>query len=108
MPAKRMTERFQKAAQDMRGVTGDIQRELEATRAELKRGVLELPAEAQESTSAMRRVVAEQIKALNDLTEIVTRAGRRGDVSLPIDHAASRRPARRGRSPRRASRGGGP
>ncbi len=88
----KVTERFQKAAQDMRGITGDIQRELEATRAELKRGVLELPAEAQESTSAMRRVVAEQIKALNDLTEIVTRSGRRGDVSLPIDHVASRRP----------------
>jgi hypothetical protein len=40
----------------------------------------------------MRRVVAEQIKALNDLTEIVTRAGRRGEVSLPIDQTP-RRPA---------------
>ena len=87
----KVTERFQKAAQEMRGVTGEIQRELEATRAELKRGVLELPQETQESASAMRRVVAEQIKALNDLTDIVTRAGRRGDVSLPIDQGTPRR-----------------
>jgi hypothetical protein len=89
----KVTDRFQKAAQDMRGVTVDIQRELETTRAELKRGVLELPQETQESASAMRRVVAEQIKALNDLTEIVTRSGRRGDVSLPIEQAPPRRAA---------------
>jgi ABC-type transporter Mla subunit MlaD len=90
----KVTERFQSAAKDMRSVTADIQRELEATRAELKRGVLELPRETQESTSAMRRVVSEQIKALNELTEIVTKSGRRNDVS---------RPATAGRVARRAA-----
>ncbi|MFA6967592.1 MAG: hypothetical protein WC281_18500, partial [Bosea sp. (in: a-proteobacteria)] len=89
----KVTERFQGAAQDMRGVAAEIQRELEETRAELKRGVLDLPRETQESTSAMRRVVAEQIKALNELTEIVTRSGRRSDVALPVDTGQSRRSA---------------
>ena len=89
----KVTERFQGAAQDMRGVAAEIQRELEETRAELKRGVLDLPRETQESTSAMRRVVAEQIKALNELTEIVTRSGRRSDVALPVDAGQSRRSA---------------
>ena len=79
----------------MRNVTAEIQRELEATRAELKRGVLDLPRETQESTAAMRRVVAEQIKALNELTEIVTSSGRRSDVSLPADAPAAPRRRRR-------------
>ncbi|OYW99751.1 MAG: hypothetical protein B7Z14_11075, partial [Bosea sp. 32-68-6] len=74
-------------------VSAEIQRELEETRAELKRGVLDLPRETQESTSAMRRVVAEQIKALNELTEIVTRSGRRSDIALPVDAGQSRRSA---------------
>ena len=49
-----------------------IQQELKL-RAELKRGLTELPKETSESTATMRRVVAEQIQALNDLSEIVTR-----------------------------------
>jgi hypothetical protein len=80
----KVSERFQSAAQDMRSVSAEIQQELEATRAELKRGVLDLPRETQESTAAMRRVVAEQIKALNELTEIVTRSGRSADVARPV------------------------
>jgi hypothetical protein len=86
----KVTERFQGAAQDMRSVTADIKRELEATRAELSRGVLDLPRETQESTAAMRRVVSEQIKALNELTEIVTKSGRRNDVTLPAEAPARR------------------
>jgi hypothetical protein len=45
----------------MRDVARDVHRELEATRAELKQGVLNLPEEAEESTSALRKVVNEQI-----------------------------------------------
>ncbi|MGL4728744.1 MAG: hypothetical protein ACRCWO_08300 [Bosea sp. (in: a-proteobacteria)] len=75
------TEQFQQAASELRSMSATIQQELAATRAELKRGVLELPRETQEATSAMRRVVAEQIKALNDLSEIVAGSGRALDVS---------------------------
>jgi hypothetical protein len=67
----------------MRSMSAEIHRELETTRTELKKGVLDLPRETQESTAAMRRVVADQIKALNELTEIVSRSGRSSDVARP-------------------------
>src|SRR5690606_34212375 len=51
---------------------------------------IEMPRETQETTAAMRRVVADQIKALNELTEIVTRSGRAVDV---VEAAQPRRPA---------------
>ena len=55
--------RFRDTMGELRGMTGQIQRELDATRAELRRGVVELPQETQETTANMRRVVADQIKA---------------------------------------------
>ena len=72
--------RFRDAAQELRGMTAQIQRELESTRAELKRGVLELPKETEESASAMRRVVSDQIKALNELASLVTRSNKAVDT----------------------------
>jgi hypothetical protein len=76
-----MNERFAVAARDLRGMAEEVQRSLELTREELKRGVLELPEETRESAAAMRRVVADQIKALSELNEIVARHGRRADLS---------------------------
>jgi hypothetical protein len=78
------TERYKAVSQELRAMTGEIQRELETTRQELRRGAMELPRETSEQTAAMRRVVAEQIKALNELTDIVARSGRMYDVSEPI------------------------
>jgi hypothetical protein len=77
------TERYKTVSQELRSMTGEIQRELEATRKELQRGALELPRETAEQTAAMRRVVSDQIKALNELTDIVTRSGRSFDISEP-------------------------
>jgi hypothetical protein len=42
----------------------------------LKKGVIDMPAEAKESTTAIRRAVAEQINALKELSAIVAKAGR--------------------------------
>ncbi|MGP0058617.1 MAG: hypothetical protein ACLPID_04945 [Beijerinckiaceae bacterium] len=77
------TERFQNAATEMRGLAHEIKRELEATRGELQRNAVSLPQEASEQAAAMRRVVADQIKALNELTELVARSGRSYDLSEP-------------------------
>ena len=100
------TERFKQSAADVRTMAGEIQRELEATRQELRRGVLELPQETSEQASAMRRVISDQIKALNELAGIVVefrrrlrRLGsrRRAEArSAPArrTHAAPRRPRR--------------
>ncbi|RAI17840.1 hypothetical protein CH337_15300, partial [Rhodoblastus acidophilus] len=75
------TERYKAVAQELRGMSAEIQRELEATRQELRRGALELPRETSEQAAAMRRVVADQIKALNELTDIVARSGRALDIA---------------------------
>jgi hypothetical protein len=77
------TERFQNAATEMRGLAHEIKRELESTRGELQRNAVSLPQEAAEQAAAMRRVVADQIKALNELTELVARSGRSYDLSEP-------------------------
>ena len=77
------TQRFGTATDEIRKTAGTIREELEATRAELSRGVLDMPAEAKESTTAIRRAVTEQINALKELSEIVARSGRTLDVAEP-------------------------
>jgi hypothetical protein len=76
-------ERFNEAAQDLRSVADEIHEQLEQTRAELKRGVLELPHETRESAEAMRRVVADQLKALSELNDVVSRHAREMDAVEP-------------------------
>ena len=83
-----VTERFKQSAADVRSMAGEIQRELEATRQELRRGVLELPQETAEQASAMRRVISDQIKALNELAGIVSNSGAGFDVSEATAPAA--------------------
>jgi hypothetical protein len=80
---RQTTERFQTAASEMRGMAYTIREELDATCEEVRRSVTELPRETAEQAAAMRRIVFEQVKALNELTEIVTRSGRTHDVAEP-------------------------
>ncbi|MCB1493611.1 MAG: hypothetical protein KDJ77_17740, partial [Rhodobiaceae bacterium] len=77
------TDKFNATLADLRQVTGDIARELETTRNEIHRGLTQLPEEARESASAMRRAVAEQIRALNELSAIVASHGGGSDVARP-------------------------
>ncbi len=82
-----MNQRFADASRELREVANEVQHSLDQTRQELKRGVFELPHETRESTAAMRRLVADQIKALAELNEVVNRHAR------GIDHAGPRRMA---------------
>ena len=75
------TTRFADATEEMRRTAGSIKGDLDATRAELKKGVIEMPQEAKELTTAIRRAVGEQIKALKELSDIVAKSGRTIDVS---------------------------
>ena len=84
------TERFQSAAAELRDMSREIQRELEATREALRRGATDLPQETAQQAAAMRRAVADQIKALEALSEIVTCSGRAYDVSQPAPVNAER------------------
>ncbi len=85
-------------------MAADMQRELEATRTELRRGILELPQETADSAAQMRRVIVDQIEALAELNRIVARHGRGLDAAEPArrgqqEPVAARR-RRRWRRPR--------
>ena len=101
------TKRFAEATEDMRRSAGSIKTDLESTRAELRKGVLDMPQEAKESTTAIRRAVSEQIKALKELSEIVAKSGRTVDVSdnrPPVAPAPAAAPSRAAAGPARCRR----
>ncbi len=77
------THRFSDLLQGMRQMASEMQRELETTRTELRRGILELPQETAESAAQMRRVIVDQIEALAELNRIVARHGRGMDAAEP-------------------------
>ena len=98
------TKRFARRPRTCARPPAAIRAELEETRAEIKKGVFELPMEAKESTTAIRRAVSEQINALKELSEIVAKSGRNNDVSAarqaaPAPRPAAPRPAAAGRAP---------
>jgi hypothetical protein len=97
-----LQERFTETAREVRDVAQEVQGSLEQTRVELKRGVLELPHETRESAEAMRRVVSEQLKALSELNEIVTRHARDIEVVEPggTRYAEGAEPRQRAAAPR--------
>ena len=82
-------ERFRQSVAEVKQMAGDVQRQLDATRQELRRGVFELPEETNEAASAMRRVVSDQIKALKELTAVVTASGADFDVAEPTPTKAT-------------------
>ncbi len=73
-------EKFAAMVASMKQMAAEMQHELEATRNELRRGVLEMPQEAAESTAQMRKVIVDQIEALAELNRIVAHHGRGLDV----------------------------
>jgi hypothetical protein len=77
------TQRFSETLQGMRQMAADMQRELEVTRGELRKGILELPQETADSAAQMRRVIVDQIEALAELNRIVARHGRGLDMTEP-------------------------
>lgn len=75
------SDKFAGIVQNMRQMAGELHRELDETRAELRRGVLDMPQEAAENTAQMRKVIVDQIEALAELNRIVARHGRGLDVA---------------------------
>ncbi len=84
------SERFSEIVQGMKHMAGDMQRELESTRQELRRGILELPQETAESAAQMRRVIVDQIEALAELNRIVARHGREIETAEPVGASCAR------------------
>jgi hypothetical protein len=77
---KQSTDKFANLVSSMKQMAAEMHHELETTRSELRRGVLDMPQEAAESTAQMRRVIVDQIEALAELNRIVARHGRGLDV----------------------------
>ena len=77
---KQSAEKFATMVASMKQMAAEMHNELEATRNELRRGVLEMPQEAAESTAQMRKVIVDQIEALAELNRIVAHHGRGLDV----------------------------
>jgi len=77
---KQSADKFAAMVSSMKQMAAEMHHELEATRNELRRGVLEMPQEAAESTAQMRKVIVDQIEALAELNRIVAHHGRGLDV----------------------------
>ena len=110
---KQSTEKFGAMVQSMKQMAAEMHNELEATRNELRRGVLEMPQEAADNTAQMRKVIVDQIEALAELNRIVAHHGRgldvvtagRASVQRQEEPAmASRRQPQRGPHARRRQR----
>jgi type VI protein secretion system component VasK len=113
-------QRFADVLQGLKQMTAEMQHELDSTRSELRKGILELPQETAESAAQMRRVIVDQIEALAELNRIVARHGRNLDTVEPSArradpvgrcnaaatrvHPGERQLARRARSPARRPR----
>jgi DNA anti-recombination protein RmuC len=97
--------RFTEIMQGMKQMAVEMQQELETTRAELRRGIFELPQETAESAAQMRRVIVDQIEALAELNRIVARHGRTLDTAEPVRREPEPAYAGGGRAPARPMRG---
>ena len=100
---KESTEKFSAVVQSMKQMASEMHQELEATRNELRRGVLEMPQEAADNTAQMRKVIVDQIEALAELNRIVAHHGRGLDVV-----SSSRAGVQRQEEPVMAAAGGRP
>ena len=74
---------FQQTAQDMRITAQQVVKDIDSARGELKRAVIDLPEETRNNADAMRKVVADQIAALNALSDVVRRQSGSQDFSGP-------------------------
>jgi hypothetical protein len=87
---KQSADKFANMVATMKQMAAEMHNELEATRSELRRGVLEMPQEAAESTAQMRKVIVDQIEALAELNRIVAHHGRGLDVVTSARTGAQR------------------
>jgi hypothetical protein len=88
---------FQHTAHDMRLTAQQVVKDIDTARGELMRSLTELPEETRNNADAMRRVVADQIGALNALAEVVRR---QADVLDATGPGASVNRGRRDSTPR--------
>lgn len=82
---------FQQTAQDMRITAQQVVKDIDSARNELKRAVIDLPEETRANADNMRKVVADQISALNALSDVVRQQSGSINYSSP-GYASPRAP----------------
>ena len=84
---------FTQTAQDMRVTAQQVVRDIKSARNELRQAILDLPEETRTNAAAMRKVVADQIEALNTLADIVKRQTNTLELSGPGVYVPNRKEA---------------
>nr|WP_272210791.1 hypothetical protein [Marinicella sp. W31]MDC2876707.1 hypothetical protein [Marinicella sp. W31] len=74
-------KRFSGATQEIERISAEIRTELDQTREAVKRGIHDMPEEARESAQAMRKAVEDQIRALQDISSMISTS--RSQISAP-------------------------
>jgi hypothetical protein len=80
-----MTDRFASTSEEMRREAARAAAEIAAEQDRLRAQLERLPVAAQESSASMRRALQDQIKALDQLSALTSRAARQRDVAPPED-----------------------
>ena len=68
-------ERFRGSAGEVGGMASEIARQFEEARADLQRATIELPRETAEQAQEVRRVIGQQVEALEALTALIVHVG---------------------------------
>jgi hypothetical protein len=83
-----LTERFTSTSEEMRQQAARAAAEISAEQERLRAQLENLPVAAQESSASMRRALQDQIKALDQLSALTSRAAVQRDVQTPEDMPA--------------------
>ncbi len=78
-----LTDRFTSTSEEMRREAARATAEIAAEQDRLRAQLEQLPVAAQESSASMRRALQDQIKALDQLSALTSRAAVQRDVQLP-------------------------
>jgi hypothetical protein len=87
-----LTERFTSTSEEMRREAARASAEIAAEQERLRAQLEQLPVAAQESSAGMRRALQEQIKALDQLSTLTSRAAVQRDVQIPDNNPPPHRP----------------
>jgi hypothetical protein len=87
-----LTERFASTSEEMRREAARAAAEITAEQARLREQLERMPVAAQESSESMRRALQDQLKALDQLSALTSRAALQRDVTAPLPIEATTPP----------------
>lgn len=93
-----LIQHFSRATQEMRESAQRTVGEMESTRQEMQRRMRDLPNETRQSAEAMRKMLADQMKALSSLSAMAAEQGSQLDFLRPKDQPPAAPPLRSSRT----------